>query len=91
MLRIDKENFTGFGSYSSKYDWQGNLLNSYLSAGRGAWHKKDDDYRIYSAQQFTMAQNWKLDRASVTYPLTADTLIDIPARQFEIDEIARGK
>lgn len=66
-------------------------MNSYLSGGRGAWHKKDDDYRIYSAQQFTMAQNWKLDRASVSNPLTADTLIDFPTRQFEIDVIAHGK
>jgi hypothetical protein len=91
VLRLDKEDFTGFGSYTSKYDWQGTLLNSYLSGGRGTWHKKDQDYRSYSAQQFTMAQNWKLDRATVSNPHASDTLIEFPARQFELDVAARGK
>ncbi len=91
VLRLDKEDFGGFGSYTSKYDWQGNLINSYLSGGRGAWVKKGDDYRTYSARQFTMAQSWKLDRATVTTPRFSDTLIEFPARQFEMDAIARGK
>ncbi len=91
VLRLDKEDFTGFGSYTSKYDWQGNLVNSYLSGGRGVWHKKGDDFRSYSAQQFTMAQNWKLDRATVSNPQETDTLITFPDRQFELDVIARGK
>ncbi|MEW6269936.1 MAG: DUF1329 domain-containing protein [Thermodesulfobacteriota bacterium] len=91
VLRIDKEDFNGFGSYTSKYDWQGNLLNSYLAGGRGAWHRKGDDYRSYSAQQFTMAQNWKLDRATVSNPLVTETLIEFPARQFDMDVAARGK
>jgi len=91
VLRLDKEDFSGFGSYTSKYDWQGNLINSYLSGGRGSWHKKSDDYRTYSARQFTMAQSWKLDRATVTNPKASDTLIEFPGRQFEIEVIARGK
>jgi hypothetical protein len=91
VLRIDKEDFGGFGSYTSKYDWQGNLINSYLSGGRGAWVKKGDDYRNYSSRQFTMAQSWKLDRATVSNPQRSDTLIEFPARQFEIEVVARGK
>ena len=91
VLRIDKEDFSGFGSYTSKYDWQGNLINSYLSGGRASWVKKDDDYRNYSARQFTMAQSWKLDRATVTTPRVSDTLIAFPDRQFEIEVVARGK
>lgn len=91
VLRLDKEDFTGFGSYSSKYDWQGNLINSYLSGARGAWVKKDDDYRNYSSRQFTMAQNWKLDRATVSTPQVSDSLIGFSDRQFEMESIARGK
>ncbi|HZR80919.1 MAG TPA: DUF1329 domain-containing protein [Candidatus Binatia bacterium] len=91
LLRFDKEDFTGFGSYTSKYDWQGTLLNSYLSGGRGGWHKKDGDSRQYSAQQFTMAQNWRLDRATVSAAQTTDTLIDFPERQFETEVISHGK
>lgn len=91
VLRLDKEDFSGFGSYTSKYDWQGNLINSYLSGGRGAWHKKSDDYRNFSDRQFTMAQSWKLDRATVTNPLASDTLIEFQPRQFEIEAVARGK
>jgi hypothetical protein len=91
VLRLDQEDFTGFGSYTSKYDWQGNLVNSYLSGGRGVWVKKEDDYRTYSQRQYTMAQSWKLDRATVTNPKVSDTLIEFPARRFEIEAIARGK
>lgn len=94
ILRLDKENFSGFGSYSSKYDWQGNLLNSYLSGSRGTWHKKGDDYLSYSAGVFTMAQNWKLDRATTSRPLDgkpSDTFVQFDDKQFEIDKLARGK
>jgi hypothetical protein len=92
VLRLDKEDFTGFGSYTSKYDWQGNLLNSYASGARGAWHQKGDDYRTYAAGTFTMAQSWLLDRATVSRPLVgSDTLVEFDPRQFEIDVLARGK
>src|SRR5262249_31835540 len=37
ILRLDKENW--YGSYNSKYDWQGNIINSYLPL-HGAWFKK---------------------------------------------------
>lgn len=94
VLRLDKENFTGSGSYTSKYDWQGNLLNSYLPGARGAFHEKGDDYRNYSAGVFTMAQNWKLNRATVSSPLDggpSDSLVKFGDQQFETDMLARGK
>jgi len=94
ILRLDKENFGGSGSYASKYDWQGNLLNSYLPGARGAYHEKGGDYRTYSTSVFTMAQNWKLNRATVSEPLKggrSDTLIQFKDQQFETDMLARGK
>jgi hypothetical protein len=91
VLRIDKEDFTGFGSYVSKYDWQGQLVNSYLSGARGSWVKKGDDYRNYSSRQFTMAQNWKLDRATVSVPKESDSLIQFSPQQFELGILTHGK
>jgi hypothetical protein len=94
VLRIDKENYTGSGSYSSKYDWQGNLLNSYMPGARGTFHEKGDDYRSYSGGPFTMAQNWKLNRATVSSPLDggpSDSLIQFDEQRFDTDMLARGK
>jgi hypothetical protein len=94
VLRLDKENFSGFGSYTSKYDWQGNLLNSYMPGSRGAFHEKGDDYVSYSSGTFAMAQNWKLNRATLAQPLDgapSDTLIEYDDQQFQIEKLARGK
>jgi hypothetical protein len=89
VLRLDKEDFGGFGSYTSKYDWKGKLLSSYLSGARGPWHKKGEDYRSYSAGTFTMAQNWLLDRATVSRPDGSDTLIEFNPQQFNVDVLTR--
>jgi hypothetical protein len=64
VLRFDKESWPG--SYSSKYDWQGTVLNSYLPL-YGPYFDIDGEWRSYSYAQFTMSQNWKLDRATVSY------------------------
>src|SRR5262249_43225341 len=64
ILRFDKENW--YGSYNSKYDWKGNILNSYLPL-HGAWFKKGDDYRGYGAGLFTLSQNFRLERATASF------------------------
>ena len=93
ILRFDKENW--FGSYNSKYDWQGNVLNSYLPL-HGAWFKKGDDYRGYSAGGFTLSQNFKMDRASASYSygndasVPADSFIPIAADQFDVNALAKS-
>jgi hypothetical protein len=93
MLRFDKENW--YGSYNSKYDWRGELLNSYLPL-HGAWFKKGDDYRGYSAGAFTMSQNFKLNRATASFSyandptIPADSFIPIAADQFDVNALAKS-
>ena len=93
VLRFDKE--TWYGCYASKYDWQGNVLNSYLPL-HGAWFKKGDDYRPYSAGEFQLSQNWKLDRATVSRSyaddpsVAADSLIPIAGDQFDVGALAKS-
>ena len=65
-----------------------------MPGARGAYHEKGGDYRTYSTSVFTMAQNWKLNRATVSEPLKggrSDTLIQFKDQQFETDMLARGK
>jgi len=93
ILRFDKDNF--YGCYSSKYDWQGNILNSYLVA-HGAFFKKGDDYRFYVTGIMNLGQNFKLDRATaaISYAgddtIPFDTLIPISANQFETTALVKG-
>ena len=64
VLRFDKESWRG--TYNSKYDWQGQILNSYLPL-YGPFFDIDGEWRSYAAALFTMAQNFKLNRATVSY------------------------
>jgi hypothetical protein len=93
MLAFDKE--TWYGTYSSKFDWQGNLLNSYLPL-HGAWFKKGDDYRGSSSLGFTMSQNFKLNRATVSFTdasdktVPSDTLITLGQDQFDVNALTKS-
>jgi len=89
VLRLEKETFRG--CYNTKSDWRGAILNTYTPL-QGAWFRTDDGkgpWRPYAESQFTMAQNWKLDRATVSYPFKddpttpSDSLIAIDAKQFD--------
>jgi hypothetical protein len=65
-----------------------------MPGARGVFHQKGDDYRQYSGGTFTMAQNWRLNRATVSSPLDggpSDSLIKLGDQQFETDMLARGK
>src|SRR5262249_2360270 len=64
VLRFDKESWRG--RYNSKYDWQGTILARYLPIN-GPFFQVGGEWRSYSFAQFTMAQNWKLSRATVSY------------------------
>ena len=88
-LRLEKGTFRG--CYNSKSDWRSTVLNTYTPL-RGAYFKMEDGkgpWREYNEAQFTMAQNWKLDRATVSYARTddpsnaADSLITIDAKRFD--------
>ena len=90
LLRFDKE--TWRGTYSSKYDWQGQILNSYLPLN-GPIFQVDGEWRGYSAAQFTMSQNWRLDRATVSYADPKNPLqqsrVTFPEGFFTVEQLAR--
>lgn len=90
VLRFDKESWRG--TYSSKYDWQGEILNSYMPV-YGPFFDIDGEWRSYAKSTFTMAQNWKLDRATVSYAdpgsPTQQSRIAFPEGFFNVDQLAR--
>jgi len=89
LLRFDKDGY--WGCYNSKYDWRSNMLNTYTPL-HGPWFKLDEGkgpWRPYSESQFTMSQNWKLDRATASFPFAddpntpTDSFIPIDAKVFD--------
>jgi hypothetical protein len=91
LLRFDKE--TWRGTYNSKYDWKGEILNSYLPT-YGPYFPLGDEWHAYAWALFTMAQNWKMNRATVTYanPEKAyyQSRIAIPDNFFNVDALMRA-
>lgn len=90
LLRFDRESWRG--TYSSKYDWQGQILNSYLPL-YGPFFLVDGEWRSYSKSLFTMAQNWKLERATVSYAdpknPVQESRISYPDSFFNVDQLSR--
>jgi hypothetical protein len=90
LLRFDKVCWRG--TYSSKYDWQGQILNSYLPV-YGPLFLIDGEWRGYAATLFTMAQNWRLDRATVSYADPKNPVqqsrISFPEGFFNVEQLAR--
>jgi hypothetical protein len=90
ILRFDKEAWRG--TYSSKYDWQGQILNSYLPL-YGPYFNIAGEWRSYAATLFTMSQNWKMNRATVSYADPQNpryqSRISYPESFFNIDSLMR--
>jgi hypothetical protein len=90
LLRFDKE--TWRGTYNSKYDWQGQILNSYLPI-YGPYFDVGGEWRSYAATQFTMSQNWKMNRATVSYADPQNpkyqSRISFPEGFFTVDSLMR--
>lgn len=90
VLRFDRESWRG--TYSSKYDWKGEILASYLPL-YGPYFLVDGEWRWYAASLFTMAQNWKMNRATVGYADSSRpesrTRIGFPASVFNVDSLMR--
>ena len=92
ILRFDKENW--YGCYNSKYDWNEKILNSY-EVVHGAWFKKGGDYRGYAASLFTLSQNFRMDRATVSFTphdptVPSDTLVSVNPDLFDTNSLARS-
>lgn len=65
VLRFDKESWRG--TYNSKYSWTGEIVNSYLPLV-GRYFLIGEDWRNFAWAQFTLSQNWKMNRATTSLP-----------------------
>lgn len=62
VLRFDKDLF--MGSYSSKYDWKGNLITSYSAIRTNIVKAAPGELWGWVGGAVALALNWKLDRAT---------------------------
>ena len=62
LLRFDKDIY--LGSYSSKYDWKGTLMNSYAAIRTNIIRVAPGEYWGWVGGAVALAVNWKLDRAT---------------------------
>jgi len=95
IFRFDKDIY--LGSYSSKYDWKGKLLNSYVAIRTNIIPVAPGELWGWAGGAVALAVNWKLDRATtagivVGTDVPADSRIPLDADLFSLQEIqSRGK
>lgn len=95
VLRFDKEMY--LGSYSSKYDWQGNLMASFAGIRTNFVKVGPGEYWGWAGGAVAAALNWKLDRATtagiaVGDGVPADSRIPLSPRLFSLHSLmAKGK
>ena len=95
IFRFDKEMF--FGSYSSKYDWKGKLLNSYAAIRTNIVPVGEGEYWGWPGGSVALAVNWKLDRATTAGiveggDVPADSRIPLSGDRFSLQLLqASGK
>jgi hypothetical protein len=94
-LRFKQDGYSG--CYNSKSDWRGEVLNTYTPL-QGSWFEVVKGvYRQYSESQFTMSQNFKLNRGTTSYPFDdpsnpSDSLVTHDAALFSYEKmIQRGR
>ncbi len=95
VFRFDKELF--LGSYSSKYDWQGNLIGSYSAIRTNIVRPAPGELWGWAGGAVAMALNWKLDRATTAGIVAganspADSRIPLSAHMFSLQRLTeRGR
>ncbi len=90
VLRFDKDIY--LGSYSSKYDWKGKLLNSYVAVRTNIIRVGPGELWGWAGGAVALAVNWKLDRATTAgivagSDVPADSRIPLPADRFSLGEL----
>jgi hypothetical protein len=95
VLRFDKEVY--LGSYSSKYDWQGNLTGSYSAIRTNIVKVAPGELWGWAGSSVAMALNWRLDRATTAgivagQNVPADSRISLPPSLFSLQALnERGR
>ena len=95
IFRFDKDIF--LGSYSTKYDWKGKLLNSYAAIRTNIVRVSEGEYWGWAGGAVALAVNWKLDRATTAgivagEDVPADSRIPLSGDRFSLQLLqASGK
>ena len=95
VFRFDKELY--MGSYSSKYDWQGNLLGSYSAIRTNIVKAAPGELWGWAGGAVAVAMNWKLDRATTAgivagHNVPADSRIPLSPQLFSLQRLTeRGR
>jgi hypothetical protein len=90
VLRFDKDIY--LGSYSSKYDWQGNLIASYAAVRTNVVKVAPGEFWGWAGGAVAMALNWKQDRATtagivIGESVPADSRIPLDAKLFSLQRL----
>lgn len=95
VFRFDKDLF--MGSYSSKYDWQGNLIGSYSAIRTNIVKAAPGELWGWAGGAVAVALNWKLDRATTAgivagQNVPADSRIPLSPSLFSLQRLnERGR
>ena len=95
VFRFDKELY--MGSYSTKYDWQGNLLGSYSAIRTNIVKAAPGELWGWAGGAVAVAMNWKLDRATTAgivagHNVPADSRIPLSPQLFSLQRLTeRGR
>jgi hypothetical protein len=90
VFRFDKELY--MGSYSSKYDWQGNLIGSYSAIRTNIVRVAPGEVWGWAGGAVALALNWKLDRATTAgivagQNVPADSRIPLSPNLFSLQRL----
>lgn len=95
IFRFDKDLY--LGSYSSKYDWKGNLLTSYSAIRTNIIKTGPGEFWGWAGGAVALAINWKLNRATAAgiaagADVPADSRIPLSADLFSLQRLTeRGR
>lgn len=90
VFRFDQELY--MGSYSSKYDWQGNLIGSYSAIRTNIVTVAPGEVWGWAGGAVALALNWKLDRATTAgivagQNVPADSRIPLSPNLFSLQRL----
>lgn len=90
VFRFDRDVF--LGSYSSKYDWQGNLVASYAAIRTNVVKVGPGEFWGWAGSAVATALNWKHDRATaagiaIGEAIPADSRLPLDPSQFSLQRL----
>ena len=94
ILRFDKETF--MGSYTSKYDWSGNLIGSFSAINTNIVKAAPGELWAWTGGAVAVAIDWKRDRATTAgitagNAVPADSRLPLAPEEFSLQQLNAGR